>query len=166
MRRAISMHQDTDVIFFLGDGLSDIEEIRRDYPQIAFFAVRGNCDLRSTLMGNDVPKTDSMRLLGKNIVFTHGDLYGAKYGTEELKKLARELGADIVLFGHTHSPYSSYIPAAEEKMAGQECPAEKAFYLFNPGSISDRGSFSPPSYGIIILTESEPLFSHGSIKIY
>ena len=63
-------------------------------------------------------------------------------------KLAMDKNADIVLFGHTHTPELKYVSEYE-----------KPFYLFNPGSIgSGKGS-----YGILTLTEGqEPLFSHGN----
>ena len=73
MRRAIKMHPDAEVIFFLGDGLSDAEELIYDRTK-AWFAVRGNCDYVGTLGGNLVKKLDSVTLSGKKIVFTHGDL--------------------------------------------------------------------------------------------
>jgi len=95
-----------------------------------------------------VQKTAEIEISGKRIVYTHGDLYGAKYGTGGLEKLARDKNADIVLFGHTHTTELKYVSEYE-----------KPFYLFNPGSIgSGQGS-----YGIMTLTEGqEPLFSHGN----
>lgn len=158
MRKALNLHKDAEVVFFLGDGLSDLQELYPYYPDKAFFAVKGNCDLSVTAMGRAIKKTDSITLLGKRIVFTHGDLYGVKYGTAGIRKLAMEENADIVLFGHTHESAEIYVPA-EENTAEHECPVAKAFYLFNPGSIGS----SSATYGIITLNEeSEPLFSHGT----
>ncbi len=158
MDRAMRLHPDADVVFFLGDGISDYEDIWYKYTSVKHFAVRGNCDLRAIAMGEHIKKTDSITLSGKKIVFTHGDLYGAKYATDGLVALAREQQADIVLFGHTHIPYSKYIPAPDN-IADDEYPIPRPIYLFNPGSI---GYCTSPSYGIITLGEGEPLFSHGS----
>lgn len=146
--RALRLHPDAEIVFFLGDGLSDIDEVRYEFPNIKFLAVRGNCDMRTFALDSIVQKTAEIEISGKRIVYTHGDLYGAKYGTGGLEKLARDKNADIVLFGHTHLPELKYFSEHE-----------KPFYLFNPGSIGS----SSGSYGILTLTEGkEPLFSHGN----
>ena len=69
-------------------------------------------------------------------------MYQVKYGLENIKSLARERKADIVLFGHTHTEYEEYVSD------------EHPFYLFNPGSASD-------GYGVLTLTENTVLFSCG-----
>ncbi len=148
MSRALRLHKDAEIVFFLGDGLSDIDEVRYAFPSVKFLAVRGNCDFRMVALDEIVQKTAEIEISGKRIVYTHGDLYGAKYGTAGLEKLARDKNADIVLFGHTHLPELKYF---------SDC--EKPFYLFNPGSIGSRAGM----YGILTLTEGqEPLFSHGN----
>ena len=148
MRRALKIHSDAEVIFFLGDGLSDAEELFFDRTR-AWFAVRGNCDVVSTLGGAFVKKLDEITLCGKKIVFTHGDLYGVKYGTDGITSLARESGADIVLFGHTHTPLEKYVS-----------DGEKPFYLFNPGSVGVPYRCET-SYGIIDITDKGIMLSHG-----
>lgn len=149
MSRAIVAHPDAEVVFFLGDGLSDVAEYAELDRTRTWLLVRGNCDRKATFLGNEVKKTESITLMGKKIVYTHGDLYGAKYGSDGLILLAERTDADIVLFGHTHSPFEKYISR------------ERGIYLFNPGSI---GYSYPeaPSYGVITLTESGVLFSHGT----
>ena len=158
MKSALSMHKDAEIVIFLGDGLRDIDDIYLDYPDKKFLAVRGNCDLKNTAFGTEIKKTDYIEIEGKRIIFTHGDLYGAKYGTAGLEKLAEQTAADVVLFGHTHIPESIYCPKKEEPADENYPSAEKAYYLFNPGSIGS----SSPSYGIITLGYGEPLFSHGT----
>jgi putative phosphoesterase len=149
-RRALNLHPDAEIVFFLGDGLSDIEPYIVDKTK-AFFAVRGNCDGYSTF-GDTLPKkTDAINIDGYRIVFTHGDLYGVKYGMDGLKKLASDSSADLVLFGHTHIPHESYNPTDDG-----------GFYLFNPGSLS--GGFDhKPSYGVINITSAGILLSHGTL---
>lgn len=150
MKRALRMHPDAEVIFFLGDGLSDFEELIYDRSR-AYIAVRGNWDVNGILGDNMVKKTDSITLMGHRIFLTHGDLYGVKYGLDGIKKLAVDLNADLVLFGHTHQKLEKYIPTEEG-----------GYYLFNPGSIG--GGFGiKPSYGVINLTEQGILLSHGSL---
>lgn len=147
IRTALNMHKDAEVVFFLGDGLSDLEPFVTDKSR-AFLAVRGNCD-RSALLGEAmVKKTDNINIEGRRIVFTHGDLYGVKYGLDGVIKLASDTSADLVLFGHTHIPLEKYIPTDDG-----------GFYLFNPGS---AGAYKP-SFGIINVTEKGILLSHGSL---
>lgn len=148
MEKAIRSHPDAEIVFFLGDGLSDIDEIHYKFPKIKFLAVKGNCDFRFIAFGGVAYKTEQITLLGKKIVYTHGDLYEAKLGFAGLIALAKSKDADIILFGHTHIPECQYVSEHG-----------KPFYLFNPGSIGARER----SFGVLTLEEGkEPLFSHGS----
>ena len=147
MRRALSMHRDCEVVFFLGDGLSDLKEIMPEFPNIMFYSVRGNCDFSS--IHSDTQKTDFVMLMGKKIAITHGDLYGAKGGYGGLVALGIKNECDLVLFGHTHTPYEGY-------------DSENELYLFNPGSISS--SYSGGSFGVVTLTDKDILLSHGRIS--
>ena len=150
MKKAISLHPDAEVVFFLGDGLSDLEEIYLTFADKKFLAVKGNCDFRMIAMNSFVPKTAEIELLGKKIVYTHGDLYGAKYGMAGLEKLSKEKNADIVLFGHTHTSSVEYVTSEDYK----------PFYLFNPGSIG-RPHLTRPTYGVLTLADGQYLLSHG-----
>ncbi len=150
IEKAISMHRDAEVIFFLGDGLSDIERFTSRYPAVAFLPVRGNCDFSSLFSGRTVSKAEEITLEGRRIVYTHGDLYGVKYGDGGLLRLAEAKGADIVLYGHTHVPREQYITEGG-----------RPIYLFNPGSIGLSYGNSP-TYGIMDLTDKGIAFSHGS----
>ena len=149
--RALNMHKDAEVIFFLGDGLSDMELFLYNKER-AILAVRGNWDTSAILGDNLVKSLDFITLGGYKIAFTHGNLYGVKYGLDGVISLANEHNADIVLFGHTHQPLEKYISTDEG-----------GIYLFNPGSIG--GGFGiKPSYGIIDITDKGVSFSHGFIK--
>ncbi|MBO5907762.1 MAG: YfcE family phosphodiesterase [Clostridia bacterium] len=147
IRRALSLHRDAEVVFFLGDGLLDIMPLVSEYTKLAWIFVRGNCDTFREVDNREAKITDTITLVGKKIVLTHGDRYGAKSGYGELISLAKRSCADIVLFGHTHQPYEKFY-------------SEDEVYLFNPGSIGE-GYLSLKSYGVINLTESGVLLSHG-----
>ena len=148
MKRALRMHPDAEVVFFLGDGLSDFEELIYDRSR-AYIAVRGNWDVNGILGDQMIKKIDSITLMGYRVFLTHGDLYGVKYGLDGIERLAVDHNADIVLFGHTHQKLEKYIPTEEG-----------GFYLFNPGSVG--GGFGiRPSYGVINITEGGILLSHG-----
>ena len=146
MQRALLSHPDAEVVFFLGDGLSDADLISSADSARAWLAVAGNCDLSPMFRGSFVKKTDAITLEGSRIVFTHGDLYGVKYGVGGTVKLASDTNARIVLFGHTHEPLEQYIPTDDG-----------GFYLFNPGSIGGG------SYGVILLRGDGVLLSHGKL---
>lgn len=150
IRRALNLHPDAEVVFFLGDGLSDLELFINDKTKV-FLAVRGNCDSSALLGESFVKKTDSITIEGHRIVFTHGDLYGAKYGLDGLKKLASDSSADLVLSGHTHQPMEKYIPTDDG-----------GYYLFNPGSLAG-GYGVKPSYGVISIVSGEIVLSHGTL---
>lgn len=146
MKEAIARNSDAEVVLFLGDGLKDADTLAANDGIRAWLAVAGNCDYVPLFKDGFVKKTDSITLMGKKIVFTHGDLYGAKYGMGGLLSLAGEMGADIVLFGHTHEALEKYY-SLENRGA----------YFFNPGSIGDG------SYGLLLLTDKGILLSHGRI---
>ena len=146
MREALARNPDAEVVFFLGDGLYDADTVSTGDRTRAWLAVAGNCDLDRSFRGTHAVKTDAINLEGHRIVFTHGDLYGAKYGIGGLLSLARSESASVVLFGHTHDPLEKYLPTEESGV-----------YLFNPGSIGAG------SYGIILLTSKGVLLSHGKI---
>ncbi|MBE6137942.1 MAG: metallophosphoesterase [Erysipelotrichaceae bacterium] len=59
------------------------------------YYVRGNCDFRG-------PKEIEMEINNKKFYITHGDMYGVKQDYNRLFYRAKELNADVVLFGHTH----------------------------------------------------------------
>ena len=149
MLKAIERNPDAEVVFFLGDGLADLAMIRSRYPAIAFIAVRGNCDYDAFGDSFDAKKVETITLMGKRIVLTHGDLYSVKSGLGALVYLARETEADVMLYGHTHVPVEQYVSEFE-----------KPFYLFNPGSASMRTA----EFGIMTLYAGQPpLLSHGRI---
>lgn len=149
MRNAIIKNLDAEVIFFLGDGISDAEMLAAEFCDKFWICVRGNCDFCSTFRGREVDKVESITLLGKRIVLTHGDLYDVKYSTDRIQYLALSREADILLFGHTHRPFEKYVSDGEHP-----------YYLFNPGAVSGYDA----SFGILTLSESmPPFFSHGEL---
>ena len=125
-----------DFVFFLGDGENDLKALRQAFPALPFEAVRGNCDFRSQLPAELVCSVGGVRFF-----ITHGHRYDVKTERtlESLKRAARQAGAQVVLFGHTHEPY------LEE---------EKGLILLNPGA---AGSYGNPGYGVLELTDGQIL---------
>ena len=86
---------EADHILFAGDGAMDLNTLPREiYNKV--IAVCGNCDACA------LEKERVIEIEALKILLTHGDLYGAKQGLDRLYYRAKELGADIVVYGHTH----------------------------------------------------------------
>ena len=123
MYAAISRHQPQQVIH-LGDMIRDAEEVAEHYPQLPFCMVPGNCDGWMI----SVPVKKQITLAGKSILLSHGHRWGVKSGYDAAIADARAVGADILLFGHTHH-------AVCEQLEG-------GLWMMNPGP-------SRSSYGLI-----------------
>lgn len=93
-----------DICFFLGDGERDIEKVEKIYPDLPVYAVRGNCDFRSTHSSSLICEVEGVRIFA-----THGHLSNVKYeyDLETLTSQACQAEARIALFGHTHSQHLS-----------------------------------------------------------
>ena len=155
IRKMISRQlQQPYAIFFLGDGLHDTDILSPCDPPL--YCVQGNCDWFSA---DGAPTEIVMAMGGHTIFATHGHLYHAKETDAALISHAIDVGADIVLFGHTHQPYLRVIPAGTEfgTLARGNFAIQKPIYLFNPGSLR-AGSF-----GALTLRKNDVLFSHGTL---
>ena len=140
-----------DAVLFLGDGARDLD--RLFLCDIPIWAVRGNCDWSSS---DYADKTERLLYFeGHTILLCHGHEWGVKGGMGALIAHAAEVGADIVLFGHTHTPTLQTI-AAGEQVKG--ITLTRPMYLFNPGSIGYDGSF-----GTLTLKGEAVLFGHGKL---
>ncbi len=94
-------------------------------------AVGGNCD-----RGKKGPPEEVLEVGGHRLFVTHGHLYGVKFGLMRLYYRALEVGADVVVFGHTHVPFSEEI---------------EGIYFFNPGSITWPRGGKKATYGLLEL---------------
>ena len=89
-----------DVIIHLGDHDRDAQSIRQDFPHIPMYNVCGNCDFAPM-----APAVDLVQLGPVKALITHGHLYNVDYGrVDSLVYAAQEQGAQLAMFGHTHSP--------------------------------------------------------------
>ena len=96
MTRAVAKHPDAEIIFFLGDGLSDADALAVYYTDKAWLTVRGNCDFSGFFKNSPVLKTEEIELMGRRIVYTHGDLYDVKFGLDRIKEFIDARGVRIV----------------------------------------------------------------------
>ena len=152
LSRQISKPQ---AIVFLGDGLRDLDAT--DPDGVPIYSVCGNCDGRFATMLSDAADERIIFIGGKRIFITHGHNYHVKSVLSPLLLRARELNADIVLFGHTHQGFEMVLGCDNEY--GIEL--EKPLYVMNPGSI---GTYPYYFGNIDIDREGRVLMSHGSLK--
>ena len=88
--------------------------------------VLGNCDF----FVDGVHDETVVEVAGHRIFLTHGHLFNVRFDTAMLAAAAREMGADIAVYGHTHIALEEYGDVT----------------VLNPGSIARprderRGSF-------------------------
>lgn len=113
-----------DAIIHAGDYTGDAEEIAAAYPKIPVYYVKGNNDFFSPAPSHITAIIDGMR-----IYVTHGHEQRVKYeiNYHTLRSAAANANPDLVIFGHTHIPYTSY---------------DGAFPMINPGSVRFTGTYA------------------------
>ena len=129
--KAIPYLKECDLIIHAGDNFVDSKYIHK-MTNVGMMAVRGNCDFEN------VEEELEFEVENKNIFVCHGDRYGVKYGLEQLQEKAKEVDADIVIFGHTHTPL------IKEK--------DNIIYI-NPGSVSLPRGVDYRSFVIIDISD-------------
>lgn len=129
LESVVNKHSSAEIIVHCGDGADEAREIKLRHPDKMVVSVRGNSDFCT-----DAPTTEIFSAEGKKIFVTHGHLYGVKGGLYTATCAAREAGADILLFGHTHNPLAVY---------------DDGLYILNPGSLR----YYEPTYGLVEITE-------------
>ncbi len=85
-----------DMLIHLGDICGD-EDLLASRVKVPICMVPGNNDWFSR-----DPSELVVPIAGKKVFMVHGHQYGVSYGLDRLRYRALELGADIVMFGHTH----------------------------------------------------------------
>ena len=124
MYAALEAHSPQQVIH-LGDMVRDGEEVALAYPLIPFCLVPGNCDGWTPL-----PLKKQITLEGKQLLLSHGHLWGVKHSYDAALADARACKADILLFGHTHVPLCRQM--------------EDGLWVLNPGA-------SRSTFGMILI---------------
>ena len=129
LERLVLMHKKTaDLFIHLGDGAQELAAVKKIYPTVKWLQTPGNCDYAS-----GEASVGFYGCMKARIFYTHGHIYCVKYGLDALLTAGQEVGANVILYGHTHIPHVKY---------------ENGVYLMNPGSPScPRNAKS--SYGII-----------------
>ncbi len=97
---AIEQEKDARYIVHLGDGERDMKSHLWAYPDKTVIQIGGNCDFSA-----QNPSSLLFVAGGKRIFATHGHPYYVKEGLTSLYFAAREQGAELALYGHTHIPH-------------------------------------------------------------
>ena len=88
-----------DALVHLGDYERDAEVLLREFPDIPLYHVCGNCDFAAK-----APTRLAVQLGPVTAFLTHGHLYHVDYSrVDSLVYAAQEAGAQLALYGHTHS---------------------------------------------------------------
>ena len=110
----LEISKNADMIFHLGDNIADARELEKHFHGVVHM-VKGNCDY-----GDNGLNEKLVEIEGKKFFLTHGDRYGVNYGLDKLYYRGLELGADCILYGHTHKKVNI---------------CEDGVYIVNPGSL-------------------------------
>lgn len=99
-QRILDIFEETSLIVHAGDlvHLKVIEDLERIAPVIA---VHGNMDPQE--VRTRFPEINSTQVLGWKIGVVHDA--GALWGKGEMRRIAKEHGFDVLVFGHTHRPF-------------------------------------------------------------
>ncbi|MEK3742796.1 metallophosphoesterase [Brevibacillus sp. FSL K6-0770] len=131
-----------DKILHCGDFCVD----HKREPFAGMTLVRGNCDATS-----EVPTEQQTKWRDLHILQTHGHLFGVKSSLLRLHYRAEEVGANVVVFGHSHVP---------------ACGVERDILFVNPGSLQMPRGFAVPTYAIIEETGVTPQTVQVAVAFY
>lgn len=101
MRSAVALVR-PDAIIHLGDHYADGEVIAEENMHVPVYQVPGNCDAHRCW---GKPELLCLDVFGVRMFMTHGHRQHVKQTLALLCKEAREMGAAIALYGHTHEAY-------------------------------------------------------------
>lgn len=125
----INLIDKPDIIIHLGDYVRDAERISKKLG-IKTIIVKGNGDI-----GSNYNEDELISIKGNKIFLTHGHKHNVNEGIDNLYYKGLELGANIILFGHTHIPIVII---------------DKDIIIMNPGSPTNpRANKRIPTFGLI-----------------
>lgn len=132
--KAIKEMGKIDIYIHLGDYVNDAKKVF-DNTDAKYITVKGNCDLIDDEYEEVIANINS-----KKFFICHGHKYNIKYGYNNIYYRALEEEANVVLFGHTHTPLLLWY---------------NGILFFNPGSTIYPKGGSEASYGVIEIVDGE-----------
>lgn len=131
IRRILQQTPPIELWLHTGDYAADANRLH-DATGIKTVRVRGNCDL----LDDGSLFDEYLEIEGYKIWLTHGHRYIERNVQADLGYWAKQLGQDIVVFGHTHVPMAEYYAET---------------LLVNPGSPSRPRGGSEPCFAVLTL---------------
>lgn len=127
----IKKHGSFNMLIHSGDKYKDAEKFANKLKIQKIIQVPGNCDYNS-----DKASVIIEVIEGKKLLITHGHLHNVKSTLDELIIHAKEIKADVAIYGHTHCAQNEIIDN---------------ILIFNPGS-SIMPKCGKESFGILDIT--------------
>lgn len=130
---------DIDMLIHCGD-VGSSEELYRSVVKCPVKIVAGNNDYYL-----DLNEEEEFDLREHRFLITHGHRQRVSWGTERLMEYAYGIGADVVLYGHTHVPNVEY-------------DEDFNVYAVNPGSLSQpRQPGHKASYAVMEIDKNNEI---------
>ena len=142
LQAAVKAMGKVDHLLFTGDGCRELARLEQE-TGLHVRGVVGNCDFMASY-----PAQDLFYLDGYKVFLTHGHLYGVKHDLQRLGLAGQEQDAKLVVFGHTHLPFSA---------------EWHGISIFNPGTLCRERACRGLTYGIIETTPGGIILSHGKL---
>lgn len=128
LRKLREMYADYDMFVHCGDSELAIEDME------GWICVLGNNDF---LYGNSVPYNRVIEADGHKIYVCHGHMdFLSYFHYKPMAKRAKDLGCDLVFFGHVHQVSDTM---------------EEGVRLLNPGSLRHNRDLMDPSYMLVTI---------------
>ena len=137
-KKVMQLNRNADIVVHCGDSRDEVDRIKTEYPDKTYYTVKGNCDFEM------LPIVEEFTVDGVRFMATHGHIYNVKYGLFDLDRAAREMHADIALYGHTHIANDA---------------VRDGVRFFNPGSLGYGKSF-----GVIEIKDGQVLTNIAYLK--
>ena len=146
LKELCQKHKRVDALIFLGDGLTDIDRAGVKDFGFTVFSVRGNWDSgMGTITAMKSKDEITHTFEGVKFYALHGHTKNVKGGLTNAIYAAEAQDADVLLYGHTHEPFYTYLSNGEYNLS-------KPMHVFNPGSLANY------NYGICIVEKGEIIF--------
>lgn len=133
---ALPAAEAVEVWLHAGDLAPDAEYMGRMTDKTVY-SVAGNCDWPNAQAKDE----EVLYLDGHTIFLAHGHTLGVRHTTELLREAARDVEADIAIYGHTH------VVEVRE--------AEDAILVVNPGSLARPRDAAEGSFALMTLHAGE-----------
>lgn len=130
LRHIIEKETDCEIVFFLGDGESDIKKCIEDFPEKKFVCVCGNCDSEHYF-----PDEAYKYIEGNTVAAVHGHRQQVKLTLSSLLEKTSSVLGNVAFYGHTHR--------ADTYFDGR-------ILAVNPGAVCEG------SYAVVSLTNKGP----------